>query len=108
MDTAERDRMRAAYRAGLSEIQGERDWTLLDRLPTAQAPGLIITAWNPFSRRLPTTVNAARDHVEEGWLIPHAAERSLRLLRRYEQAAGYLISPDGRRLLWHDGVEEGL
>ncbi len=133
MDPAERERLREAYRAGRNEVRGEAQWTALDRLPTAQAPGLIITAWNPCSRRLPVAVNAARDDllrhelaalhlpplrvrghdaartwVEDGWLIPHQRARSLRLLRRYEQAAGYLVSPEGRRLLWQDGSEEAL
>ena len=133
MDEAERDRLRAAYEAGRSEVMGEREWTALDRLPDAQAPGLILTAWNPFSRALPAAVNTARDQVlrselaalrlaplrarghdvartwvEDGWLIPHERERSLRLLRRYEQAAGYIVSPAGRGLIWHDGVEEAL
>ena len=131
MDPAHRAQLRDAYRAGRSEVLNDTRWTALDRLPPAPAPGLIITAWNPFSRRLPPAVNAARDHllrselaalrlaplrarghdeartwVEDGWLIPHQAERSLGLLRRYEQAAGYIVSPDGRRLLWHDGGEE--
>lgn len=133
MDPTERERLRDAYRAGRSEVQGDTAWTPLERMPDAQAPGLILTAWNPFSRRLPAAVNAARDlllrselaalrlaplrarghdeartWVEDGWLIPHDRQRSLRLIRRYEQAAGYILSPAGRGLLWHDGVEEPL
>jgi hypothetical protein len=133
MDDATRARLIDAYRSGRSEVKGEQAWEALDRLPDAQAPGLIITAWNPFSRALPPTVNEARDRllraelaalrlaplrarghdvertwVEDGWLIPHDRQRSLRLLRRYEQAAGYLVSSAGRRLLWQDGVENDL
>lgn len=88
--------------------------------------GLVITAWNPGSRHLPLHVNEARDAVlkaeldalaletvrakgrsgdwyEMGWLIEHQPARSLHLLRRYGQLAGFVFSAEGRALLWSDG-----
>ncbi len=128
----ERSQLVAAYRAARCELSCEGGWQALDRLD-AEIPGLVLSAWNPQGEPLPAAVNQARDTVlyaelrardcaalrargrspdgswtEDGWLIPHERERSLLLLRRYGQLAGYVFGPDGRGLLWADGDEQPL
>ncbi len=128
----DRSHLVATYRDTRCELACAGGWQALDRLD-AQAPGLVLTAWNPDGAPLPPAVNRARDAVlraeldarncaplrargrsadgawfEDGWLIPHLPERSLLLLRRYGQLAGFVFGPGGRRLLWATGEEQEL
>lgn len=124
MDAATRDRLRAAYAAGrLLDASGAA--------VAAQEPSAWMTAWNPLSRPLPEAANHARDALlaaelaalglialraaacapdgswrEEGWLFPHDAARTRRLLSRYGQHAAYVLDGGSRRLCWQDGLEE--
>ena len=41
---------------------------------------------------------------EDFWLIPHRPDRSVRLLQRYGQFAGLVITGSLGRLLWQDAV----
>jgi hypothetical protein len=93
----------------------------------SSVPLVMVTAWNPSGALLPLVVNQARDAVlhaemlaldlapirargrsaagdwhEEGWLIPHAAERTRALLRRYGQFAGWITGKEGAGYLWSD------
>lgn len=133
MDEGVRARLRATYHAAVCEVEADGGWEPLTALPPPHAAGLVLTAWNPGSRALPAAVNRARDAllraelaalelaplrargrdaaatwIEDGWLIPHVHARSLQLLRRYEQVAGYVFAARGRGLLWSDGTEESL
>nr|MBA3684990.1 hypothetical protein [Planctomycetota bacterium] len=52
----------ASYRAALCELACESGWQPLVAR-AAQAPGLVLSAWNPGSVPLPPAVNQARDTV---------------------------------------------
>jgi hypothetical protein len=125
---SDRDQLLESYRQTRCSVLVAAKWLSLDDAPTPHF-GLIVTAWNPASRRLPDDVNARRDRLlraeldalgvgalrargtsadgtwfEDGWLIAHEAHRSLSLLRRYGQLAGFVFSAEGRGLLWADGT----
>ncbi len=133
MDQERRASLRALYRATRCQIRTEGGWQALDTLPS-EGMGAVITAWNPAGTKLPPAVNDARDDLlraelaayglaplrvrgnaadgswyEDGWLVPHDDQRTLRLLRRWHQLAAYLLDRTGRSLLWSDdGAVERL
>jgi hypothetical protein len=113
------------YRATTLLVEHDGAW-----IPFRPAPGtwLVITAANPWSLPVSAAINRARDGVlaaelsaqglqaqrvrgqgadpdwhEDGWAIAHALPRSLNLLRRYHQAAGFVLSSEPRQILWADG-----
>jgi hypothetical protein len=121
--TGERDRLRALWRdTRLLSAAGSNHWQ-----PWAPEPGttmLVITAWNPDACAASADDNAradARLHDdvstldpqrirgagdgwhEDGWAFPHEPGRSLALIRRHRQVAGWVVTAAGRRLLWRDG-----
>jgi hypothetical protein len=128
IDPSERDRLRLAWRATTCELADGEAWSPVPRDAAAPAT-LVVTAWNPWSRRLPDAVNAARDRVlavelaalalpsrrargrspdgawqEDGWAVEHREEASsLALIRAYGQLAGFVFAHGGRALLWADG-----
>ncbi|MBA3698783.1 MAG: DUF3293 domain-containing protein [Planctomycetes bacterium] len=88
-------------------------------------PLVVVTAWNPGGSQLPLAVNQARDVVlrdelvalglvpirargrspagdsyEDGWQIPHQPPRTVTLLRRYGQLAGWVTDATGCRYQW--------
>lgn len=90
--------------------------------------GLVITAWNAKAQLLPRLENDRRDGLlfsslrrmnlvgirargsnpvgswyEQGWLIRHEEERSIELLLRYEQLAGFIIDGPRRQILMQTG-----
>ena len=87
----------------------------------------MVSAWNPGVHRLPTSVNQARDAGlvaelqalgctplrargrcpegrwhEDGWQIPHTPLRSILVLRRYGQIAGWVTDADGSHYQWSE------
>jgi hypothetical protein len=88
---------------------------------------LVVTAWNPDGRAASAAENAAADARllaelaglapsrvrgagegwhEDGWAVAHAPGRSLALIRRHRQVAAWVVTADGRALLWRDGLYE--
>ena len=107
------------------ETQEHGRWSPLGT--TSRLPLVVVTAWNPAGSLLPLAVNQARDAVlhaellalglapcrsrgrsaaggwhEEGWQVPHALERTLALLHRYGQIAGWVTELAGASYFWVD------
>ena len=105
------------------EVEEHGHWSPLET--RTGTPLVVVTAWNPGGMLLPVAVNQARDVVlraellalglrarrargrsrtgdwhEEGWQIPHADERTVGLLRRYGQLAGWISATAGASYRW--------
>jgi Protein of unknown function (DUF3293) len=113
------------WRNTLWEVLREQVW---HPLPVFSArPQMVLSAWNPAGRRLPITVNQARDVVlqlelqamgltharargrhpdgswsEDGWQLPYEPMLANRLLRRYGQLAAWVTDADGAHYHWTD------
>jgi hypothetical protein len=126
-NTTDNDRAQwvARWRDTVWERLESGHWSLL--ATTSSVPLVVVTAWNPGGRQLPDAINQARDLVlqmeikalgcaplrargrspdgmwrEDGWQIPHSPARSLTLLHRYGQLAGWVTDADGARYLWRE------
>jgi hypothetical protein len=121
--TTTRAQLEARWHGTIWEARDGHGWHRLnDRSDTSL---VVISAWNPLGERLPPVLNHARDRLlgtelaqagiiacrargcdasgvwcEEGWQIAHQPARTLCLLARYQQFAGWLTGPDGPSLVW--------
>jgi hypothetical protein len=130
-NTTENDRARweARWRTTVWEWAAAGQWLPLASM--SASPLVVVTAWNPDGQLLPEAINRARDVMllaelralgcdplrargrspdgtwhEDGWQIPHVPVRTLMLLRRYGQIAGWVTDADGAHYHWCEPLGE--
>lgn len=123
MTRGERNDWKECWHDTRWEVYQDGAWQSLP--PISVHPLMVLSAWNPGSRRLPIRVNEARDKVlqaellamgishvrargrspdgswcEDGWQVPYESMLAEQLLRRHGQLAAWITDAGGAYYHW--------
>ena len=128
----EQRRLSKLYRATKLEFwdKVEHRWRTLRG---SSEPVMVISAYNPWSKRLTPKENVHRDQrlqedlraynvpaqrvrasspgggwVEEGWVMPYHQGACMKLIQKYEQHAAFILVGNDRCVMWCSGRMEDV